>query len=569
VSSTCLDGRVLFFFVDKSGSDGVVVDTCNTNINFPLSNCTGPFSSKAPEYCGTSTLSRSLHTRAMDHDSPTVTTSNLVSLSLDTSMTPSFSGDSLFGPTHVTPSSTIIFLRSVVAASYFRGISVSSAVVVYGTLAVGSGVSAALARGSVPALQRASVTLQLAAVCAGANSDPMTNAPSENPLHLRFDVGQTEYQFAAGAAVGNTFLVLAVCIASHGTARLVQVCGEPLASDMGLLPKLHRSVIALVLAVLPSSRLPGAIAIPYSVLVQPTVAACVALFMSGDAGGGGATAVGVGFAVLWLSAPLFFGRAILWSHRAGRTSTTTRATCSDVPRSQFRFQTCRVPRRRIESLPKRLFTYAAQPTEVWVRPRRQDASSSPASLLAFERLEAVFESYVARREWYFLVDWGLAIVSGVVVGAARVMATEGYCGAAVRLAAWGGVVLSAAQALLCAALRPMQVRLEVAVCIVVGVLSIVSQVLVLVDMPAAADRVGVAASALQLVAVAMIVLCEALGDTRMALRRSAGGEYVVPANRRGAPGTSHEGLRCLIGIICRRKCPDGAVVNEVREALAV
>ncbi|CUG86351.1 Hypothetical protein, putative [Bodo saltans] len=41
-----------------------------------------------------------------------------------------------------------------------------------------------------------------------------------------------------------------------------------------------------------------------------------------------------------------------------------------------------------------------------------------------ENMEAVFGAYVGGREWYFVVEWGVLVVSAAVLGAAEITAID-------------------------------------------------------------------------------------------------------------------------------------------------
>ncbi|CUG87280.1 transmembrane protein, putative, partial [Bodo saltans] len=184
--------------------------------------------------------------------------------------------------------------------------SAAQAVVVYAALAASTGALGAMARGAVPALQRSSAVALLASLCDASsdNSNEIFTSFGDNPfgLHLSVDDGD-HFGNAAGAAVGNMLMVVAVSVASHAI-------GEGVTCALGRTTKRgSRLAVRIIDALLPSSPIPGAVALPYGTLVQPSVAACLALVTSD--GGGGTVALGAAMLLIWLSVAFYFAWQIL------------------------------------------------------------------------------------------------------------------------------------------------------------------------------------------------------------------------------------------------------------------
>ncbi|CUG69565.1 Hypothetical protein, putative [Bodo saltans] len=67
----------------------------------------------------------------------------------------------------------------------------------------------------------------------------------------------------------------------------------------------------------------------------------------------------------------------------------------------------------------------ADPSEEWApRPPHRGTKEYAIARMLLEHLSPVFEMYVDGREWYFLVEWGVCIVSAAVLGAAQAVATS-------------------------------------------------------------------------------------------------------------------------------------------------
>ncbi|CUG87269.1 transmembrane protein, putative [Bodo saltans] len=420
--------------------------------------------------------------------------------------------------------------------------------VVYASLVASTGTLSAISRGSVPALQRSSAALVLAAMCGGSSAssddDGLFTSLGDNPLGVHFTIGDGDqsasFSYAAGAAIGNVVVVCIASVVAHSVWSFLK--WSRVRSANGSSERNRAVVVAerIIDALLPSSPIPGAVALPYGTLVQPSIAACLALITSD--GGGGTVAFGVAMLVVWLSVPLYFAFQILKVSRVDVMSDANHRTSKFILRSEP-VVTHRTSTR--DSTSSSTLSAAArflmQPTEHWrfgrplpnidtlhVDKSITDSLGKRARSVS-EHFGVGFEPYVSQREWFFLVEWGIAVGSGVFLGAADAMAIRSQnddsgsdntqaCTAA-SLAAWSSIVFSVLQVTLYLLLRPFRVRLECIVGVAVATLCAVSEALILANDAEASVDVTLAATAVQLVAMLLTILREALmsKDNRKAM----------------------------------------------------
>jgi hypothetical protein len=479
---------------------------------------------------------------------------------------------------HTVPTETWSLARNGRPIAVQPASTAAVSVVAYSALATSTSVSAALARGAVPALQRANTALRFAAKCtsgtAGAADDSaMLSSLGDNPMQLSIATRSfsDQYDHAAGAVVGNTALLIVLGGVSHLVGRLrisarFDDCSVDGASRLGRLCSLRT-----LFAILPSSLLPGAVALPYTILMQPTVSGCVALLVGGA--GRGSAALGAVLLALWVSVPMYFCWEILWRYRGLlRVEDSEEELDGSALSFPLHTRATRSVRGMIPS--STLFAWFMRPTEVWVRPRRSDDNAALLATL-YERLEAVFEPYVGGREWFFLVEWGVGIISGAILGAAEVMSSSDdsalHCRAA-ELAAWSGIVMGGAQVLAYFILWPLQVRLELLTAAIVGGLAVGSQLLVLAD---ASDNVVsstiLTASIVELLSVCLVMAREVFVEHKATLAsiNPSWASVSTPTNR--APSHRHYepqvGLRLIVELVCtnqRRKHQRNKKEREVK-----
>ena len=126
-------------------------------------------------------------------------------------------------------------------------------------------------------------------------------------------------------------------------------------------------------------------------------------------------------------------------------------------------------------------------------------------------MRAVFYSYVGRREWYFLVEWGIGALSGAVVGAAEaISAATTDSDAACDTAQWGTasvIAIGVLELICCGVLRPFAVRMDVVSVVVMGVLGVLSEALSMsASTMEASASVGTAASILSLLFLVLAIV---------------------------------------------------------------
>lgn len=430
-----------------------------------------------------------------------------------------------------TPSATIslLFEAPPIELSSKAFLAMTTAAMTYGTLMTGNGGSGG--RGAVPALQRAMSALRLAARCRGDADEeddddenvPMFGALVDNPLSAAIPMGGhplISLDHAAGAAVVNLALVCGIAHLLHmfGCAQRWfskqqhrQDANAPLSST----PCVVRNLMQWAFDVLPSAGLPGSIAVPFGTLLQPSVAACVALMMMATLGLDGGDSqrshfsstqpvlCGALMLVLWLVFPLLCCHEVLWRGRvraAGKVRFVLRSV-SVVPalrrhrragsRGEAKLQTSLCGfLRRIAVVAVSTSNNLMKPLERWV-PRssvslRGTAGRRVADCL-LRNMEAVFGGYVHQREWYFVVDWAFAIASGVVLGASEAMSvitlgeSEGVASACdiFHWSTGASIALGALYVVLCAWLRPLTVKLEQWTGVVLCAVGVLCEVLLL------------------------------------------------------------------------------------------
>ncbi|CUF20612.1 GP46-like surface antigen, putative [Bodo saltans] len=422
---------------------------------------------------------------------------------------------------HITPIDLSPALQSAMAS------------VVYAALL--SGGAGTLGRGSVPAIQRASASLRLAARCNAAltatnvtasynDGNTMFSDLADNPLGVSIPVGAVDMSAAGGAAVMNGVLVVIIGATLHACA-LLQRCVRHRATSM--LVK-HRTISTTVVSdaahtsasLLPASRLPGSLAVPYETLLQPGIGACVTLMVS-SARTPASVACGVIVSIVWMLLPVYSVFAVVV--RGGRVHDGVFALRSVSVGDTRQTKTSRrhppSAVARALSAVQRAHRYATHATARWTvrtaaemravkqyRRREEKYQSSHREYASYllENMEAVFGGYIGGREWYFAVDWGVALVGGAVMGGAEAASYDGdACGAAVW-GTWCAVVLGVVQVGALVALRPNSVRLELWSGIVLGLLGLLSVVLSLAGSDGAAESIAVVASLLALVLVVVL-----------------------------------------------------------------
>ncbi|CUG09708.1 membrane-associated protein, putative, partial [Bodo saltans] len=334
-------------------------------------------------------------------------------------------------------------------------------------------------------LQRSASVLRLASWCdasrtlnADSNEQLFTDV-SDNPLGLSLPVQSVPLATAAGAAVGNALLVLVIGIAQHGL-HVVQHH-----TAVMVLPLPLRSFIEQF----PSSMLPGSLSGSYGSFMQPSLEACLVLLVSSQKSTA-AWACGAVMVFVWIVFSAYCMYVILFAGRHRGTFVLKGVRCDHaiLHLSLRNHTSLRSRSKQYFHLLSHIRTYLMNATSKWdVRPattgnaaqRRETQRIAPKQLL--ERMEGVFEGYEDRREWFFMVPWGLSILGGVVLGALTAMASDD-ASAACRASLWAAgvaLVLGVAEVVLCVLLCPFTVRLELVATVTGLSLGVVGNALVL------------------------------------------------------------------------------------------
>lgn len=377
----------------------------------------------------------------------------------------------------------------------------SLTVMVYVTLAVGGGSAGRMA---VPVLQRTSAVLSITARCRvfgssnRSDASPMFEDLSDNPLGVSLPVGSpNELDFAAGAAVMNAVLVIGLGALLHAVHALQQRV-------------FTQGTIHLLLVLLPSSLLPGSVAVFLGTLLQPSVSACVVLIAMRRSAA--SVACGIIMLCAWAALPAYYSWAVLWRGRTVVGHQRRFALCG-VPATNLRVATRgRQPLRltaseRAKAVCVQALTFLTFPAQNWSPSSRRGHSANYAEFL-MEHLEAVFGAYVDGREWYFLVEWGLSAAGGALIGAAEVKSREAAGNVCFTAAwvSWSAVALGAAEVTLCVLLRPQSVRLELWSSVATSTLASLASVLAATGVDDIANGLLTAVSVVEIVIMAVLMM---------------------------------------------------------------
>lgn len=247
--------------------------------------------------------------------------------------------------------------------------------------------------------------------------------------------------------------------------------------------------------------------------MQPSLQACLLLLVS-DERSVASCACGAVMLCVWLAFPVYCVYAVVIGSRSNGVFVLKIETkVNDDSKQQRQRRNVRWTLLRLLDEVRTVQHFLLKARATWTvrdisrheRRRKQQHRTAAERLL--ERMEPVFGAYVDRREWFFVVPWGLSITGGIVLGA--LMAANGdsddRCTAsmwAVGVALFFGVV----EVVLIAVLKPFSVRLEMIATVAVLFLGAVGNVLVLVGETAAAGGVVSAAAVLELIAMVMLML---------------------------------------------------------------
>lgn len=439
-----------------------------------------------------------------------------------------------------------VALTSVIYASPFAG-------------GVGSG-------GAVQGVQRASLVLRLARFCSSDPADAGDDSleVQDNIWLLSIPVGSTEaINSAAGAAVGNAAFVVLIAVLLH-------VCGTLQARRL--------EGAARLLKLLPSSRLPGALAVPFGMLAQPSIAACITL-MASEERRVGSVALGATMMLIWLSVPAYVARALLFRGRQHGLFLLATRTTPPPPLRRRRER----PSRYLQQIVATLCTAWMAPSGEWTsNPAVRSYEGRQHARFLLDNMAPVYDSFVQHREWFFIVECGIGLMSGVALGTANALAgNAGAMTAACTAARWGmwcAAAVGALEVFCYVLLRPFSVRFEFAAAVATSGLALASVALVLGGKDAAAEAVVLCGCTVELLALMWMVLYNVLTNGRLRANRCdvrcpTGGDLSSPVSvRRLKPvlslkppahsTTREERLEQLVELACSSS-------GQRREAVAI
>lgn len=360
-------------------------------------------------------------------------------------------------------------------------------------------------RSVVPGLQRSAAALRLRARCnddpaAGDPDTPLFSTLADNPLDASLLVGGYALHSAAGAAVINALLVVAIAFGLQLFA-IWQSCVSSMSSKW----------IAAVIETLPSSPLPGGIAVSFGTLLQPSVGACVALVVS-NAVTSSSRACGIVMLSVWASFPCYcLFQVVHRGRRRGVFVLASRALRKPA------LKTC-----PIATLVNTVRVHLCEPATLWVIPR---GSPTIAAFLR-NRMEAVFGGYVEHREWFFAMEWALGVLSGIVLGVAEV--DDDTCTAALWSAACS-IAFTVVQLALHIRLRPSAVALEHLAALGLGGMALMGLIFTVSGAEDAANGFVSAASIIEIVIMTTLMLNSASLKFGCAQTSAAGDTTTTPA----------------------------------------
>lgn len=313
--------------------------------------------------------------------------------------------------------------------------------------------------------------------------------------------GSGDLDGAVSAGVGNGLLVGIIGLVLHMVAVMQQWCSSRWTSNGPLL-----RFLCTIVKGLPSSLLPGSFAVTYGTLLQPSVGACVSLIASENRSLA-SVICGVLLLCVWCSLPAYCLFAVVWRGRRITHDGKFALECIACAPS------ARVTRGRQQMQLKErwlaLIAHITEPTHQWtVRSRSSGATKATSDFLS-ENMEAVFGGYVREREWFFIVQWTTAMISGIIQGALETAGTDdptltyptAYASCAVA------VVFTVSDVITTLWLQPLSVRLGMWGGVGVSVLSILSQILVVLsDAPQSVVVVISTAAILELLVMTFLML---------------------------------------------------------------
>ncbi|CUG03278.1 GP46-like surface antigen, putative [Bodo saltans] len=285
----------------------------------------------------------------------------------------------------------------------------------------------------------------------------------------------------AGAIVGNTFIVVVVAALRIAGQFLVWRFLSSMAESKNDAnsPKkdsmAQKFIFKPIRSIFESCWGVALIWPMFTVLLTPTVTVAVALLVIGKTSG---VAFGVAFLVLWLCPWVVSTYGVLYSG-APRPSPAVNFKRRPLPG---------------ESRLLRVRRYVLEPKEELVLPRG-------GSRTFIQNFGPVFAPFRAARLWYFNVELTFSLINGVLTGVALGAPLTDIC-TTILVVGWLLVAAGVLECLSAFVIVPYSARIDLISLFVVNGLSVLSQVLALIDDSDAAQNasasIGVAASMFQL-----------------------------------------------------------------------
>ncbi|CUG90865.1 transmembrane protein, putative [Bodo saltans] len=371
-----------------------------------------------------------------------------------------------------------------------------ASIALFGAIAASQG-AAGSSRGGPPAVFGAFAVLQMRRRCTlqtllqqeqsgesssssssstGGNS-PQSCAPMDNILQLTFIASSIpdSLQCAVGTVIGNIVIAVVMALLSHAGRRYgvrylknLIVAPRKNANDDPKLSKntsLHSAHFVHLrnMLVFFCTTFPGSMALPFSIVGVPTLAAAVTLVGSGDSTPG-LVVVGIVVLILCVGFPL----GVVWN---------VLLRVRPFPLSS---RVLRAP--PLKAAPS-VMSWLTHPTTEWQSTKGlfigSSAGTSQRGASPSEHLKnfwPYFEGLRGRRQWFFCIDFSCSTLTGIFIGASYAAPDSAACEALI----WAGCCVAIAAVLemvLCCVLQPFSTPIENISCGLVTLLAFASEVI--------------------------------------------------------------------------------------------
>jgi hypothetical protein len=322
-----------------------------------------------------------------------------------------------------------------------------------------------------------------------SNADALSPAVStvvESPTQLTINAFGGDLEYAGGAVIGNTLLVLSIGLVLHAMADVIL----PWARGR-LAPT---STLLRVAECFGEASLPGTFVTIYSSLVTPTTTAALVLLFTTPQTTSRAGVIVLG--VSGLLAVMSLPASLVW-----KFATTRPFPAESIGPDKKIKVTSRDPL----SQWRQILSWLSAREDVWVIPRIPKCSAR-----AFcRRFGAYFIPYRGgwRKFWYF-AEIGIAMSGGIVAGVAY--SQEDPCVAAV----WSGALLAALSTFLVVLhviIRPCNAMIDKVGAVSVGLLSAAADIsAAAMDTEKISNGFSLAAAVMEIVLITLAIACSAL-----------------------------------------------------------